>query len=384
MKIVVKFFIQLILELLLLVVSFFSVFVLKTPDIKMYFLILFAFLVLLFTIVKWKRPVKDRNFHTVILIVTSLCLLIMTFIYMTGLIKGFQISYSAIYKKYISTETWIMTFFIVIATEVIRYVLSLVRTNREKKYWILYLAMLINFVLIDLIISTRVTSYYNFGQFYEFFFIVAVQSLAKNIFLMYLSGRFGIIPCLSYRVIMDLYIYFLPVVPKINIFIQAVLLVIFPYILYLVIKKYTAKRKIEPIRKNKVFNRIVTVILSMSLLTLIMLVSREFKYSMIAVGSKSMTGSINKGDAVIYEKYISKEMKLKNGDIIVFSKNDMIVVHRIVEVFELDEGEFVYRTKGDANTSDDNWLVSEKEIFGRVNIRVLWIAWPSVLLNELF
>lgn len=379
-----KFFIQLILELLLLVVSFFSVFVLKTPNIKIYFLILFAFLVLLFTIIKWRRPVKDKTFHTIFLIVVSLCLMIIAFIYMSGLMKGFEISYSAIYKKYISSTTWIMTFLIVIVTEIIRYVLSLVRTNKEKKYWILYLVMLINFILIDLIISKRVTNYYNFGQFYEFFFIVVIQSLAKNIFLTYLSGKFGIVPCLSYRFIMDLYIYFLPIVPKMNIFMQAVLLVIFPYVLYLIIKRYTTKKKIQPMHKNRILNHVVTVISSMLLFTLVILVSREFKYSMIAVGSKSMTGSINKGDAVIYEKYISKDMKLENGDIIVFKKNNMMIVHRIVEKFELDEGKFVYRTKGDANTNDDNWLVSEKEIFGRVNVRVLWIAWPSVLLNELF
>lgn len=280
--------------------------------------------------------------------------------------------------------TWIMTFLIVIVTEIIRYTLSLVRTNKEKKYWILYFIMLVNFVFIDLIISTRVTGYYNFSQFYEFFFIVAIQSVAKNILLMYLSGRFGIFPCLSYRLIIDLYIYFLPIVPKSNIFIQAVLLVIFPYILYFVIKKYTMKKKVEPMRKNKVLNCIVTIVLSIMFLILVMLVSREFKYSMIAVGSKSMTGSINKGDAVIYEEYIPKDMKLKNGDIIVFKKDDMTIVHRIVEVFELDDGECVYRTKGDANKTDDNWLVSEKEIAGRVNMKILWIAWPSVLLNELF
>lgn len=379
-----KFFIQLILEILLLVVSFFNVFVLKTPNLPLYCLMLFIFLILLFTIIKFRRPVKDKKFHTVILIVVGLCLIMISFLYLTGLMKGFGVNYSVVYKKYLSTITWITTFLIVIVTEIIRYTLSLVRTNKEKKYWVLYLIMLVNFVFIDLIISTKVTGYYTFNQFYEFFFIVAIQSIAKNIFLMYLSGRFGIVPCLSYRLIMDLYIYFLPVIPKTNIFIQSVLLVIFPYILYLVIKKYTVKKKVEPMRNNKVVNRIVTVILSIMLLVLVMLVSREFKYSMIAVGSKSMTGSINKGDAVICEKYNSKEMKLKNGDIIVFKKNDTMIVHRIVEVFELDNGQSVFRTKGDANRDDDNWLVSEKEIFGKVNIKVLWIAWPSVLLNELF
>jgi len=45
---------------------------------------------------------------------------------------------------------------------------------------------------------------------------------------------------------------------------------------------------------------------------------------MLAVGSESMTGAINKGDAIIYEKY-KKNDALKEGEVIVFKKNDIIL-----------------------------------------------------------
>lgn len=113
---------------------------------------------------------------------------------------------------------------------------------------------------------------------------------------------------------------------------------------------------------------------------LVILVSREFEYAMIAIGSGSMTGSINKGDAVIYKRY-DETKDLEAGDIIVFNKDNMIVIHRIVKRYTI-YGEEVYQTKGDANESADNWIVKQDDIVGTVEMRIPLIAWPSVLVNS--
>jgi len=55
-----------------------------------------------------------------------------------------------------------------------------------------------------------------------------------------------------------------------------------------------------------------------------------------------------------------------------------------VEIYELDNNERIYQTKGDANKDKDDWLVRQEEILGKVDLRLMWIAWPSVLLNEIF
>ena len=96
-----------------------------------------------------------------------------------------------------------------------------------------------------------------------------------------------------------------------------------------------------------------------------------------------MTGSINKGDAVIYKTYDERLDELKKGDILVYYKGNMIVVHRIETIYSV-YGENVYQTKGDNNENIDNWLVEEKDIIGVVEQRIPLIAWPSVKLNELF
>jgi len=40
-----------------------------------------------------------------------------------------------------------------------------------------------------------------------------------------------------------------------------------------------------------------------------MLISCQFKYGILVIGSESMTGTINVGDAVIYESYNNETIK---------------------------------------------------------------------------
>lgn len=377
-----KFVIQLILEILLTSFLFFNVFVSNNMNNFAVLAVLAVFLILSVIIFKYRRP-SFRGKKEVIFSVFGLCMILMIGIYMFGFSTGFNTNYSVIYKNYITTGTWVSVFLIIIVTEWIRYVLTQINTRGEKKYWITNILMLINFVLIDLSIATKTYDLSNFNQLYEFFALVLVQSVAKNLILNYMGKRYGPAPCLVYRTIMDLYIYFIPITPEINIFIEAVILLVFPYIVFMMINTINAKVVLEPARKNKKREGIVTLAFAIVFAILVMLVSREFTYCMIAIGSGSMTGTINKGDAVIYKKYDEKKDDLEAGEILVFRKNNMIIVHRLEKKISLGD-EYVYQTKGDANESTDNWLVKEEDIVGVVKMRVLWIAWPSVLLNELF
>lgn len=159
-------------------------------------------------------------------------------------------------------------------------------------------------------------------------------------------------------------------------------MLVFPYILYITITKLTEKKKIKEQIKKRKTNYIGSTLLLIPIIVLVMLVSCAFQYGMLAVGSRSMTGTINKGDAIIYKKY-KKEDQVKKNQVIVFKKNNVMIIHRVVDIFSLDD-EKVYQTKGDANKEKDDWLVKQEEIVGVVNKKILWIAWPSVLLNEIF
>lgn len=377
-----KFLFQVLLELVLTGLLFFNVFVSNNASTTFCLIVLTLFLILNILIYKY-RTARSRYLGEAKLIVLSLCTVLIGIFYVIGFKTGFNVSLSSIFKNYIATSTWIKVFIIVIMTELIRAVVMTIDTRSKVKNFILYAIMVINFVLIDVTIDTKSYTFGGFNQIYEFFAVVFVPSLAKNILLCYISKNNGYQPTIIYRIIMDLYIYFLPVYPKINMFIKSCILLVFPYVVYAIIRDITSKVELGPARKKQKEDGIGTYITTILFAILVALVSREFEYCMIAIGSGSMTGTINKGDAIIYQVYDEDKMDLKEGDVIVFNKQNVSIVHRIIKVYSID-GKDAYQTKGDANESADNWIVSQEEVQGIVKKRIILIAWPSVLLNELF
>lgn len=377
-----KFIFQLILEIILFCLLFFNVLVLKKLDNILNLVYLLVFLILLLTIVRYKKPIKQRA-KDINFIVIGLSIIVLGIMYIVGLFTGFSNTPSLLSKNSISFGRWFFIIITVLITELIRYMLSLIETRKQKKYLITSVIMLLNYVLIDMMIAPRIFLLNTYSQVCEFFCIFFVQSIAKNLLLNNLSKKYGYSPCLYYRLFMELYLFILPAKPIINNFIEAVIFLIFPYVVYIIIQELTEKRKVQLSKsKNKTEyfgNAIVIVLVAI----LVMLVSCEFKYGMLAVGSKSMTGTINKGDAIIYKRY-EKGTTLKEGQVIVFKKNNVMIIHRIAKAYKIDDREEVYQTKGDANKNNDDWLVKQKEVVGTVDTRILWVAWPSVLLNEIF
>lgn len=377
-----KYITQLILELVLASLLFFNVFVSKSLDTTLCLISLSVFLILTVLLKQFKKPVL-RNKIDGLLVVLGTTIILMGAFYMLGFKTGFSNSYSSIFKNYISPIAWIKVFLIVGLSELIRYVVVNIECRKKFFNFSYQALMVIILFFVEMNIATKSYNFSSFNQLYEFFALIFVQSISKNLLLNYVTKRYGIKPCLCYRLIMDLYIYILPIVPKINVFIEGVILLVFPYVVYSLLKSLEDHNKLEPIRKTKKHNKISTIIFSVVFAVLVALVSREFEYAMIAIGSESMTGTVNKGDAIVYKKYHQDTDTLKEGDIIVYVKENVTIVHRIYRIYNLD-GETVYQTKGDYNENADNWVVKKGDITGMVKFRVLLIAWPSVYLNEIF
>ena len=147
--------------------------------------------------------------------------------------------------------------------------------------------------------------------------------------------------------------------------------------------------KIKDVKREKITNgrvlvkrkRLAVIIGTISVqfsLLLIYLVSGLGKYYIMAIGSESMTGTINKGDAVIVHK---KSRDYKKGYVIAFKVEGKVIVHRIVKIEITEKGTF-YKTKGDYNKSEDGWMLTEEDIIGRCAIKIPVIGWPSVVLSE--
>ena len=89
--------------------------------------------------------------------------------------------------------------------------------------------------------------------------------------------------------------------------------------------------------------------------------------------SRSMVPTINVNDAIIVSR--TNYDNLSIGDVITFSSEDesysgLTVTHRIVGKQLLNNGELVYRTKGDNNNQEDRSVVKKENIYGKVIIKI--------------
>ena len=135
---------------------------------------------------------------------------------------------------------------------------------------------------------------------------------------------------------------------------------LYPYLIYLLLESTYAKSNFAVAYKDKRKSVISISIMVIIMTSIIMLISCQFKYGILVIGSGSMTGSIDKGDAVVFEKY--DKQTIRKGQVIIFESGKDRVVHRVVDIKNVN-GEIRYITKGDANQNVDDNYITNKEIF---------------------
>lgn len=74
-----------------------------------------------------------------------------------------------------------------------------------------------------------------------------------------------------------------------------------------------------------------------------------------------MEPTYNKNDVV----FVTKRNQYNIGDVITYKKDEEIITHRIVEI-ENNENEKIFITKGDNNNIEDNYEITDDQIFGKV------------------
>lgn len=92
-----------------------------------------------------------------------------------------------------------------------------------------------------------------------------------------------------------------------------------------------------------------------------------FGYSTMSVLTGSMRPYLEPGDLIIDKEVDAEEIKV--GDVVTFKVGSSIVTHRVVEVLN-DGGKLLFRTRGDANNTDDGGLTESRNIIGKVVLEV--------------
>ena len=266
---------------------------------------------------------------------------------------------------------------IIVSTEILRYVI--ITRNKDKKNIIILTTLFL--ILFELFITLKPINYTDFVGLFRIVTATVLPIISKNIVLSYLNYHVGYKAGLVYRIIMDLYIYVMPILPDIGDYLNSMIGIALPFIIYIyanrTINEYNNGIEVKIGRKTF---RWIDIPAYLFLVILICLISGFFPYYMIGIGSESMSPNINKGDAVIIHK-IDKPSELKEGEIIAFKLKDKTIIHRLVKIEKSSDVTY-YRTKGDANNSNDNINLTFENIKGKVILDIPYIAYPTIFLSE--
>ena len=362
-------------EITLLIILSFALFVPNIFNKTMILFLLTIYAIIVNYIIK-KRKTDSVNSKKVILLMILLAVIYLISYYLLGLYFGYN---ETTYKIGINTivNYIIPMAVIIISTETMRKIYIM---QNERNITILAFIIC---VLIDILIYKNIYNLLENKDIVEKISFILATSVAYNLLYIYITKRYDIKANIYYKLITILYIYIIPYIPNINMFFYSVLNIIYPYIIYQVLE-YTFTKDNMVIALTDKRKRIVStgIIFTLAII-LVMLISCQFKYGLIVVGSGSMTGVVNKGDMAFIERYDSKNDEINVGQIIVFKKNDIKIIHRVIEKIQSD-GETKYITKGDVNPKRDEGYITDDDILAIYKYRIAYIGYPSIWLNETF
>ncbi|MBQ9121710.1 MAG: signal peptidase I [Clostridia bacterium] len=319
-----------------------------------------------------KRSILSLNKGQVTLLMLASALIGITLYYLSGLHFGF---YKVTLEPSVLWRNVLPYAVIILTSELTRSVL-VAQKNRTVTV-LSYVAL----VLLEVMMTAGMNVFGTFGRFMTLVGMALFPAIVGNLLYHYLADRYGMWPNAVYRIFLTLYSYVIPIKPSVPDALLAFAKLVLPLLIYLFIHALYERRKFTVSYRQMRWRTFTGVLLFAAMAVIVMLISCRFRYGLIVVGSESMTGSVNMGDALVYERY--EDQHLCEGEIILFDCNGTTVIHRIVEIRCIN-GENRYYTKGDANDSPDPGYVTESRIIGRAGFKIRFIGYPTIWVREIF
>jgi signal peptidase I len=263
---------------------------------------------------------------------------------------------------------------VIVGIEMIRYVFV-----SQKNAFVNVIAFL-TCVTAEVLTYSSLAGINTFNRFMDLVGLTLFPAISANIYYHYISKHYGMLPNIALRMIITLYIYFIPRAAVIPDALSACIKIVFPIITFAFISALYDKKKKNAVKKGKAISWIGTTAAILLIVSVAMLISCQFRYGALVIATESMTGEINKGDMIIYEQYT--DQTIQEGQVIVFMKDKSKIVHRVVKIENIN-GETRYYTKGDANEGLDSGYIDDSHIVGITDVKIAYIGYPTLWLREL-
>lgn len=328
-------------------------------------------LVVFFTVKK--RRIPSINKYQVLLIVGVCGMLYIMLYYFLGLYFGMaRRSQSMTWGSFFSGILPIALS--IIASEIIRVVL-LAQKSR--------FASVMSFIIClttDILLAGGLVNVNSFNDFMDLVGLAGLSAVMGNILYHYLAKRYGVLPGLLLRLMLALYTIIIPLVPLVPDPLKAMGGLLFPLLVYLFVDMLYEKKKVSH-KKPGALSYICGGVVVVLMISIVMIVSCQFRIGALVIGSGSMTGELNVGDAAVYERF--EGQVIQEGDVIVFRSGNTRVIHRVVDINNVN-GELRYVTRGDANEDNDIGYRTHADIIGIVHFKVAYIGYPSIWIRDIF
>ena len=329
---------------------------------------------LLSVILLRKRTLPSYNRRQILFLMAVIAVVFVVLCYLAGIFFGFHKT-PVVLKGARFWQLLLPVVLIILTTELIR---SIVLAQDKRLASVL---VYVSCVLAEFFCTYGVGTVSSFGAFVNIFGHALFPALFANLLYQSISRQYGMLPNLVYRLILTLYPYFLPVRASIPDAVYAFARILLPILTLLFLETLYAKRRrmaLSPKKRGAAVAITLTVLLMVSV---VMLISCQFRYAALVIGSGSMSGEIEKGDVILYEQY--KNQPLEVGQVIVFYKDGTRVIHRIIDIQFID-GQTCYFTKGDANEDPDLGHVTNGDVTGIVRASIPYVGYPSIWFRDAF
>ncbi len=336
--------------------------------------LLMLFAVLVQGVIK-KRPLLSIHARQVTALVVLIALVYVMLYYLTGLRFGFYPSLIRFSGKTVLSYI-LPTMISVIASECIRQRLYI------KDSLLMRACLLVSFALLDVWMHISPSEQPTFYAFVDDVGLVLFPAITGNLLYQHLSSRYGIFPGICYRGILELYLYILPYTPATPTSLVAFAKLVVPLLVWLFLSILYDKREYASSGTKSALYFVGGGGCLLGMAAVVMLISCQFRFGMLVVGSESMVGALEKGDCVVYERHDDGAL-IQKEQIIIFEKDGRKIIHRVTDIRRIN-GELRYYTKGDANEEADDGYITEHQIIGTVRTRLCYIGYPTVWLKEQF
>lgn len=260
----------------------------------------------------------------------------------------------------------------------------LVNSFTKKENYFIFISV----ALLMTILNMSFNRYINIKSFQDLVKFTAqylAPEFAENIFATYLVYLGGPLVSIIYLSIIEGFHWLSPILPDLKWITTALIGVLCPVFFLLSFQMIYANAskqiKARDNEEDSPLSWMVTSVLSIGIIWFAVGVFPIYP-SVIATGS--MEPMIKPGDVILVRKIVDMDgiNNLKVDDVIQFRRDNILISHRIIDIFNDEKEGLGFKTKGDNNSGADTEIVRPEDVKGIIVHNVPKIGWPTLLIKS--